>query len=229
MTMRLPRLVSSMRGATAHGDEAAAGRVGLADSLGAADQRAGREVGAGHLLEQLVERALGLGRDQHQRVDQLAQVVRRDVRRHADGDAGGAVREQVRQPRRQHRRLAGRAVEVRHEVDRLAVDVAQQLFGDRARDGIRCSDRRRADRRRSSRSCPGRRSADSGARSPGPCARARRRPRSRRAGGSASAPRRRRRRTSSRRASGAGLPAASRRGCGGGRASGRRARRAARG
>ena len=122
-----------------------------------------------------------------------------------------------------------RAVEVRHEVDRLAVDVAQHLLGDRARAGSRCSGRRPADRRRSSRSCPGRRSADSAARSPGPCARARRRPRSRRAGGSASAPRRRRRRTSSRRASGAVPPAASRRGCGGGPASGRRARRAARG
>ena len=38
-------------------------------------------------------------------VDDLAQIVRRDVGRHADGDAAGAVDQQVREARRQHRRL----------------------------------------------------------------------------------------------------------------------------
>ncbi len=42
------------------------------------------------------------------RGDHLAQVVRRDVRRHADGDAGRAVDEQVREARRQHERLLRR-------------------------------------------------------------------------------------------------------------------------
>ena len=38
-------------------------------------------------------------------VDDLAQVVRRDVGGHADGDAGRAVDQQVRDRRRQDRRL----------------------------------------------------------------------------------------------------------------------------
>ncbi|MEY3073315.1 MAG: hypothetical protein RLZZ353_1511 [Actinomycetota bacterium] len=60
-------------------------------------------------------------------VDQLAEVVRRDVRRHPDGDAGRAVREQVREPCRQDDRLLLVAVVVRDEVDGLLVEVAQQL------------------------------------------------------------------------------------------------------
>jgi hypothetical protein len=54
--------------------------------------------------------------------------VRRDVRRHADGDARGAVDEQVRHLRRQDERLLRRVVEVRDEVDGLAVDVGEQLL-----------------------------------------------------------------------------------------------------
>ena len=36
-------------------------------------------------------------------VDDLAEIVRRDVGRHADGDAAGAVDQQVREARRQDR------------------------------------------------------------------------------------------------------------------------------
>ena len=140
-----------------------------------------------------------------------------------------AVGQQVREARRQHERLEHGAVEVRAEVDRLAVDVAEHLLRERASVALRCSGRRRRNRRRSSRSCPGRPPAGNAARSPAPSAPSSRRPRNRRAGGSASAPHRRRRRSSNSRASRAGLPAASRTGCGGARASDRRARRAARG
>jgi hypothetical protein len=46
------------------------------------------------------------------RVDHLAEVVRRDARRHADGDALRAVDEQVREARRQDDGLEARAVVV---------------------------------------------------------------------------------------------------------------------
>ena len=68
--------------------------------------------------------------------DDLAQVVRRDVRRHADGDAGRAVDEQVREARRQDERLALRAVVVRPEVDRVHVQVAQHLLRDPGQAGL---------------------------------------------------------------------------------------------
>ena len=61
------------------------------------------------------------------RVDHLAQVVRRDVRRHADGDPRRAVDEQVREARREDRRLLLAPVVVRHEVDGVHVEVAQHL------------------------------------------------------------------------------------------------------
>ena len=73
----------------------------------------------------------GFARLEDERVDQLPQVVGRDVGGHAHGDARGAVGQQVREARRQHHRLHHAAVEVGHEVDRLAVDVAQHLLGDR--------------------------------------------------------------------------------------------------
>ena len=63
-------------------------------------------------------------------VDDLVQVVRRDVGRHADGDAGGAVDQQVRQLRRQDQRLGLAAVVVRAEVDGLLVDVGEHLVRD---------------------------------------------------------------------------------------------------
>ena len=56
-------------------------------------------------LAQLVDGDLGIVEVRQAGVDHLAEVVRRDVGRHADGDAAGAVDEQVRELRRQHRRL----------------------------------------------------------------------------------------------------------------------------
>ena len=51
--------------------------------------------GPGHDLHQLVQRRVRIG-DQRQRgVDDLARIVRRDVGRHADGDAVAAVDQQV--------------------------------------------------------------------------------------------------------------------------------------
>ena len=62
-------------------------------------------------------------------VDHLAEIVRRDVGRHADRDAAGAVDQQVREARRQHHRLALVAVVVRLEIDRVLVDVLEQRHG----------------------------------------------------------------------------------------------------
>jgi hypothetical protein len=55
--------------------------------------------------------------------------VGRDVGRHADGDAAGAVDEKVRKPRRQDRGLAALVVIGGLEVDRFLVEVGQQRRG----------------------------------------------------------------------------------------------------
>ncbi len=53
--------------------------------------------------------------------------MRRDVRRHADGDARGAIDEQVRELRREHDRLGLRAVVVRTERNGGLVEPRQQF------------------------------------------------------------------------------------------------------
>ena len=52
----------------------------------------------------IVER--GIVDQRHAGVDDFAEIVRRDVGGHADGDAAGAIDQQVREFRRQNRRLA---------------------------------------------------------------------------------------------------------------------------
>ena len=198
--------------------------------LAAVDDAAGREVRALDELAQVGDRRRrGRPPGAPTAADHLAQVVRRDVGRHAHRDAARAVDQQVREPRGQDRRLLQPVVEVRAEVDGVLVDVGQHLDRDRASAAPRCTGTPPPGRRRPSRSSPGRRPADSAARSPAPCGPARRRPRCRRAGGTCRA----RRRRPSRdflygRARAPARARSSRRGCGGAPASVRRARRAAR-
>ena len=93
--------------------------------------------GAGHDVDQLVDRHLGIRQQREAGVRDLRQIVRRDVGRHAHGNARRAVDEQVRQPCGQHRRLHLLAVVVRHEIDRLPVDVGQHLAGDLLQPALR--------------------------------------------------------------------------------------------
>src|SRR3546814_10537146 len=71
-------------------------------------------------------------------VDHFAQVVRRDVGRHADRDAARAVDEQVGERRRQHLRLALAGVVIGLEIDRILVEIGQQRVRDlgKARFGV---------------------------------------------------------------------------------------------
>ena len=66
-----------------------------------------------------------------ERLGELAHVVRRDARRHADGDALRPVREQVREVGREYHRLLALAVVGRAEIDGVLVDALEQELGDR--------------------------------------------------------------------------------------------------
>jgi len=93
----------------AHGDRAAAGAVRLLDAPPADDERPGGEVRAldpgDQALEQLLVARLGVPQRPLDPLDHLAEVVRGDVGRHADGDPRRAVDEQVGEPRRENLRL----------------------------------------------------------------------------------------------------------------------------
>ena len=114
------------RRAAAHDHRAAAKVIGLSDSGGADDHGTGREVRPRHMLHQGVDGDLRVVEIGAGGVDHLAQVVWRDVGRHADRDAARSVDQQVGEGRRQHHGLVRRFVVVGLEVDRLLVDVGEQ-------------------------------------------------------------------------------------------------------
>ena len=90
----------------AQAEAAATGAIGLEDGVARLDQHAaGREIGPGHVLDQLLDAGLRMLDEMQQRRTQLVDVVRRNIGRHADGDAGRAVGEQVRERGGEHARF----------------------------------------------------------------------------------------------------------------------------
>ncbi len=122
-----PLLLDLGRAAEDHGSPA--GHQRRARAAAADDLAAGREVRTRHDVEQRLERDVRIVDQRQAGVDHLAQIVRRDAGRHADGDAARAVDQQVGDARRQHRGLALLAVVVVLELDRAEVDVGHQRFG----------------------------------------------------------------------------------------------------
>ena len=113
----------------ARAERAAAGEVGVADAVEADDAPAHRQVGARHEAHEVVEAAVGVLDEVDRGLHDLAEVVRRHVRRHADGDAARAVDEQVRERGGQDGRLLQRVVVVGDEVDGVLVEAGDQRQG----------------------------------------------------------------------------------------------------
>ncbi len=90
----------------------------------------GREIRRRDQVHQLVDGDVRVGEDRQAAGDGLGQVVRRDIGRHAHGDARRPVDQQIGQARRQHRRLHFLAVVVGGEVDGVAVDVGEHFRRD---------------------------------------------------------------------------------------------------
>ena len=93
------------------------------------DLGAGRQVGTLDVLEQRARGRVRVVEQLYAGGGDLAQVVRRNVGRHADRDAGRAIEQQVRQPRRQPQRLLQGAVEIGAPVDRAVGEFVEQQVG----------------------------------------------------------------------------------------------------
>ena len=106
-----------------------AGLVRLPDPVGG-EIAPGREVRPGDDLHQLVQGRPGAREQEAERVDDLAQVVRRHVGRHADRDPGRSVDEEIRDLGREDERFLERPVEVVRPVDGLLLDVEEHLLGE---------------------------------------------------------------------------------------------------
>ncbi|CAB4792711.1 unannotated protein [freshwater metagenome] len=114
-------------GGGAHLDAAAAGAVGVDDAGAAQDGTTRWEVGAQHKPHQVIRGGLWVVDEVDGCVDDLAQVVRRDVRGHTDRDALAAVDQQVGESSGKNRGFFAAAVVCGHHVDGFFVDVGQQL------------------------------------------------------------------------------------------------------
>ena len=87
------------RQAGAHAHRAAARLEVRPNARAALNEAARRKVRSFDVLHQAFDGDVGIVDLRADAVDHFAQIVRRDVRRHADGNAGAAVDEQVRETR----------------------------------------------------------------------------------------------------------------------------------
>ena len=123
-------------GAGADLQAAASGFVAFTDTAQADDGAAGGEVGPRDEPHDRVQISVRVGQQVTQGVDDLDQVVRRDVRGHPHRDAGRAVHQQVREGCRHHGRLGFVAVVVRPEVDGIELQALGHREGDRRHPGL---------------------------------------------------------------------------------------------
>ena len=92
----------------------------------AQNDAAGREIRARNDADQILDRQRRIVDQRHAGIDHLAEIVRRDIGRHADGDAAGAVDQKIGEARRHHHRLALGIVVVGLEVDGVLVEILDQ-------------------------------------------------------------------------------------------------------
>src|SRR5262249_16600557 len=104
--------------------------IGLLDAFTPVNECAGGEIRSRHHLVQILGLGVRVLNQLDGRFDDLAQVVRRNLGRHADGDSVRTVDQQVRHACRQDDRLLARFVVVRNEFDGLLLDVGEHLCGD---------------------------------------------------------------------------------------------------
>ena len=112
--------------AGAHNDRALAGQIGAARAGRAEDQGPRREIGGGDIVHQPFRGDGGIIHIGFAGGDDLAEIVRRDIGRHADRDAAGAVDQQIGEAGGQDLRLHQRAVIIGREVDRVLVEILEQ-------------------------------------------------------------------------------------------------------
>ena len=112
-------------------EAAAAGRVGLLQVFvvfPCEEQSRAGEVRTLQHSHQVADRGVRAFEHHFDGGGDLAEVVRRHRAGHRDGDAGGAVDQQIGQPRGQYDRFVQRFVEVGCEIDRVFVEVGEHLL-----------------------------------------------------------------------------------------------------
>ena len=117
-------------GLSTEGDPASAGAVGGTDAALAHDNAAGGEVRSLDTGHQLIHGAVRIFHQHMDAVDDFAQIMRRNIGRHADSDTHRAVDQDIGETGRQHCRFFQTVVIVGDERHGLLVDIRQHFQGD---------------------------------------------------------------------------------------------------
>ena len=134
---RLAALANRLNPSTgADPDAATASQIGVADAGDAHDCSCGWEVRPLDVLHQSLWRDVTVVDVGDRRVDDLGQVVRRNVGRHADSDAGRPIDEKVREPRGKNCWLLARRVVGSREIDGVCVKVAEKFRSETVEAGL---------------------------------------------------------------------------------------------
>ena len=88
-----------------------------------------RKIGALNVLEQILRFGIGIFDQMDAGSDDFAEVVRRNIRRHAHRDSGSTVEQQVGEPGRQNNRFHLAAIIVRAHFNRLELQLFNQMLG----------------------------------------------------------------------------------------------------
>src|SRR6267154_1758130 len=114
----------------AHHETTTASFVSGFDALAAGDVRTSREIRAGNQLHHFFERSVRPIDQQNGGIHDFAQIVRRNVGGHADGDAAGAIDEEIRDARWKNEGLFACLIEIGNEVDGFFFEVGENVFAD---------------------------------------------------------------------------------------------------
>ncbi len=107
-------------------DAAAAAAEILTDARHPVNHAAGRKIRPLDVLAQADVGDIGIVNLRTNRIDHLTEIMRRNVRGHADSDAGASVDEQVREGGGENDGLGGGFVVVRDKIDRVLAHVVHQ-------------------------------------------------------------------------------------------------------
>ncbi len=121
---------------------AAALLIALLDAVAAVNDAAGGKIGPLDEFPEVFDAAIRVVHQVRDRLHHLAEIVRRDVRRHAHRDAGRAIDDQVREAGGEHGGLLQAVVEVGNEDDRVLVDVLEHRHRDAREPGLGVAVRR---------------------------------------------------------------------------------------
>src|SRR5258708_3059089 len=99
------------------------------DAFHAVDDPARREIGRLYMYHQFLDGDIPFFDIGHTTIDHFREIVRHHIGGHPDGDAAGAIHQQLGETGRQDRGFRERVIKVGLEVHRFLVDVFEHVFG----------------------------------------------------------------------------------------------------